>query len=523
MSGRLKIAITRERREDEPRVAATPETVSKLLRNAGAAEVCIERGAGASAGISDSEYESAGAKVLDGPAAVLDGAAVQLAVRAPPEEAIPRLPREAVLVGMLDPYRLNGLLETYASAGLTAFSLELLPRVTRAQAMDVLSSQSNLAGYKAVIDAAAEFERAMPMMMTAAGTIPPARVLVMGAGVAGLQAIATARRLGAIVSATDVRPAAREQVESLGAAFIGIDAPEGARAETEGGYAREMSDDYRRRQSELFASELKRQDIVIGTALVPGRPAPRLIDAAMVATMRKGSVIVDLAAEHGGNCELSPPRRTGGRTRGDHPRPPQRAGTPRGERERTLRPQPARLRDPAPRREGARFRLGRRNPRRNRPHPRRPGGASALPIRASGGPVPGSRARGRLMAEPAAAATATAVAAGAAGFAAPEIDPFVFRLAIFVLAIFVGYYVVWSVTPALHTPLMSVTNAVSSVIVVGALLAVGIEAASGAGLAAKALGFAALVLASVNIFGGFLVTQRMLAMYRRQDRTDARR
>ena len=308
MSGRrLKIAITRERREDEPRVAATPETVSKLLRNEGVAEVCVERGAGAGAGILDCEYEAAGAKVLPDPVAVLDGAAVQFAVRAPPEEAIPHLPRQAVLVGMLDPYRLNGLLETYAEAGLTTFSLELLPRVTRAQAMDVLSSQSNLAGYKAVIDAAAEFERAMPMMMTAAGTVPPARALVMGAGVAGLQAIATARRLGAIVSATDVRPAAREQVESLGATFIGVESAESERAETEGGYAREMSEDYRRRQAELFASELRRQDLVIGTALVPGRPAPRLIDAAMVTTMRKGSIIVDLAAEHGGNCELSRP------------------------------------------------------------------------------------------------------------------------------------------------------------------------------------------------------------------------
>lgn len=307
MSGRLKIAIIRERREDEPRVAATPETVAKLLRAAEVGAVCVERGAGEGAGVTDAEYEAAGASVLPEPAAVLDGAAVQLAVRAPPDEAIPCLPRDAVLVGMLDPYRLNGLLETWAGAGLTTFSLELLPRVTRAQAMDVLSSQSNLAGYKAVIDAAAEFERAMPLMMTAAGTVPPARVLVMGAGVAGLQAIATARRLGAIVSATDVRPAAREQVESLGATFIGIDAPEAENAETEGGYAREMSEGYRRRQSELFASELKRQDIVIGTALVPGRPAPRLIDAGMVATMRKGSVIVDLAAEHGGNCELSRP------------------------------------------------------------------------------------------------------------------------------------------------------------------------------------------------------------------------
>ena len=307
MSGRLKIAITRERREDEPRVAATPETVAKLLRTAEGIEVCVERGAGEAAGITDPEYEDAGASVRPDPAAVLDEAAVQLAVRAPADDTISHLPREAVLVGMLDPYRLNGLLETWAGAGLTTFSLELLPRVTRAQAMDVLSSQSNLAGYKAVIDAAAEFERAMPLMMTAAGTVPPARVLVMGAGVAGLQAIATARRLGAIVTATDVRPAAREQVESLGATFVGIDSPEGENAETEGGYAREMSEGYRRRQSELFAAELRRQDIVIGTALVPGRPAPRLIDADMVATMRKGSVIVDLAAEHGGNCELSRP------------------------------------------------------------------------------------------------------------------------------------------------------------------------------------------------------------------------
>ena len=307
MSGQLKIAITRERREAEPRVAATPETVSKLLRGTAGVQVCIERGAGEGAGITDADYEGAGASVLPDPAAVLDGAAAQFAVRAPEAQAVRHLPREAVLVGMLDPYRLNGLLETYADAGLTTFSLELLPRVTRAQAMDVLSSQSNLAGYKAVIDAAAEFERAMPMMMTAAGTVPPARVLVMGAGVAGLQAIATARRLGAIVSATDVRPAAREQVESLGATFIGIESPETESAETEGGYAREMSESYRRRQSELFASELRRQDIVIGTALVPGRPAPRLIDAAMVATMRKGSVIVDLAAEQGGNCELSRP------------------------------------------------------------------------------------------------------------------------------------------------------------------------------------------------------------------------
>ena len=325
------------------------------------------------------------------------------------------------------------------------------------------------------------------------------------------------------MSATDVRPAAREQVESLGATFIGVESAESERAETEGGYAREMSEDYRRRQTELFASELKRQDIVIGTALVPGRPAPRLIDAAMVATMRKGSIIVDLAAEHGGNCELSRPgERVCDPERGDHPRAPQRAGTPRGERERALRPQPARLRDTPPRRQRPPLRLG---TTRSSPPPSSPAtgrwctrasGRLRRPARPLPEPADGGsrhhhgrrrrrscRGRGRTR-------------------RARDSDPFVFRLAIFALAIFVGYYVVWSVTPALHTPLMSVTNAVSSVIVVGALLAVGVEAASGAGLAAKILGFAALVLASVNIFGGFLVTQRMLGMYRGQDRPDTR-
>lgn len=315
MSGRLKIAIIRERHDDEPRVAATPETVSKLVRSAGdgggglAVEVCVERGAGVRAGLADAEYEAAGAKLGGGPEDVLDGAALQLAVRAPREDALRRLPSGAVLAGMLDPYRANGLLETCAQAGLTTFSLELLPRVTRAQTMDVLSSQSNLAGYKAVIDAAAEFGRAMPMMMTAAGTVPPARALVMGVGVAGLQAIATARRLGAIVAATDVRPAAREQAESLGASFIGVGGKEAeaAEAETAGGYAREMSEDYRRAQAELLAREIERQDIVVCTALVPGRPAPRLVSAEMVASMRAGAVIVDLATEQGGNCELSRP------------------------------------------------------------------------------------------------------------------------------------------------------------------------------------------------------------------------
>jgi NAD(P) transhydrogenase subunit alpha len=206
---------------------------------------------------------------------------------------------------MLDPYRNRDQIKAYAEQGLSAFAMELVPRITRAQSMDVLSSQANLAGYKAVLDASAEFGRAFPMMMTAAGTIAPAKVFVMGAGVAGLQAIATARRLGAVVSATDVRPAAKEQVESLGASFVMVESEETKQAETAGGYAKEMSEDYKRKQAALVAEHIKKQDVVICTALIPGRPAPRLVSADMVKSMKPGSVIVDLAVETGGNCELS--------------------------------------------------------------------------------------------------------------------------------------------------------------------------------------------------------------------------
>ena len=228
-----------------------------------------------------------------------------LVVERPPRELVERLPAGALLVGQLAPFRDRDGIEHFAERGINAFAMELMPRISRAQSMDVLSSQSNLAGYKAVVDAAAEFERAMPMMMTAAGTVPPARVMVLGAGVAGLQAIATARRLGAIVSATDVRPAAKEQVESLGATFVMVEDEESAEAETAGGYAKEMSEDYKRRQAELVAKTLEKQDIVVCTALIPGRPAPRLVTRAMVESMRPGSLIVDLAVEQGGNCELS--------------------------------------------------------------------------------------------------------------------------------------------------------------------------------------------------------------------------
>lgn len=307
----MKIAITRERRAHERRVAATPDTVKKFI--ALGFNVAIEKGAGENSRILDSDYQNAGAVIESDTASLLRDADIVLKVQRPllGDESdineLALLKRGALLIAMLAPYSDPSAITQYAQAGITAMTLEFVPRITRAQSMDVLSSQSNLAGYRAVLEAVNIYDRAMPMMMTAAGTIAPARVMVLGAGVAGLQAIATARRLGAIVSATDVRAASKEQVESLGGKFIMVDSDEVKNAETAGGYAREMSEDYKRRQAELVAETLKKQDIAICTALIPGRKAPTLINDDMVHSMRPGSVIVDLAAEQGGNCTLTKP------------------------------------------------------------------------------------------------------------------------------------------------------------------------------------------------------------------------
>jgi NAD(P) transhydrogenase subunit alpha len=306
----MKIAIPKERRPGEKRVAATPETVKKLVGLG--AEVVVETGAGLQAAISDEEFAAAGARVAADPAETYRDADVVFKVQRPMSAAegndeLSLIKRGAVLVAILAPYSDRAGVEAYASHGIDAFAMEFMPRITRAQSMDVLSSQANLAGYRAVIDAAAEFGRAFPMMMTAAGTVAPARVMIMGVGVAGLQAIATARRLGAIVSATDVRLATKEQVQSLGGTFVFVDDEEARQAETAGGYAKEMSDAYKKKQAELIATTLKKQDIAITTALIPGRPAPVLITEEMVKSMRPGSVIVDLAVEQGGNCPLSKP------------------------------------------------------------------------------------------------------------------------------------------------------------------------------------------------------------------------
>src|SRR5215216_432601 len=298
----MRIAVAREADSAEHRVAATPETVKKLI--ALGAEVVVEPDAGVKSGIPDAEFTAAGARVQQGAA---NNADVVLKVRRPDPLDLAVYKKGALVLATMDPYGNESALRAMADAGVTAFAMELMPRITRAQSMDVLSSQANLAGYRAVIDAAAEYGRALPMMMTAAGTVPAARVFVMGAGVAGLQAIATARRLGAVVTATDVRPASKEQVASLGAKFVAVEDDEFKQAETAAGYAKEMSKEYQAKQAALVAEHVKKQDIVITTALIPGRPAPRLISNEMVAAMQHGSVIVDLAMERGGNVEGAKP------------------------------------------------------------------------------------------------------------------------------------------------------------------------------------------------------------------------
>ena len=301
----MKVAIPKERRDAETRVAASPDTVKKLVGLG--LDVVVEASAGAGARLPDQVFEDAGATIASDEPDTLKDADIVLKVREPLSDEVALIKKGAMLVGILSPYGDRDGVQAYADAGIDAFAMEFMPRITRAQSMDVLSSQSNLAGYKAVIDAAATYGRAMPMMMTAAGSIAPARVFVLGAGVAGLQAIATAKRLGAIVSATDVRPAVKEQVESLGGSFVMVESSEADEAETAGGYAKEMSEDYRRRQAELVSDHIAKQNIVICTALIPGKQAPRLVDEEMVKSMSPGSIIVDLAVEQGGNCAFSKP------------------------------------------------------------------------------------------------------------------------------------------------------------------------------------------------------------------------
>jgi H+-translocating NAD(P) transhydrogenase subunit alpha len=293
------LAVTKERRAGETRVAVTPDAAKKLI--ALGLDVVVEAGAGRTASIPDGDYEAAGAKLAAGVPETVTGADILLKVRGPTQEEIDALKPGAIVVGLVNPFQDRETLEALARHGATVFAMELVPRITRAQVMDALSSQANLAGYRAVIEAAEVYSRALPMMMTAAGTVAAAKVFVMGAGVAGLQAIATARRLGAVVTATDVRPAAKEQVESLGAKFVAVEDEEFKAAETTSGYAKPMSEAYQAKQAALVGEHIKKQDIVVTTALIPGRLAPKLVSAEHVASMKPGSVLVDLAVEQGGN------------------------------------------------------------------------------------------------------------------------------------------------------------------------------------------------------------------------------
>src|SRR5437588_1200894 len=297
----MRIAVPTEPDPSETRVAATPETVKKYIGFG--AEVAVQAGAGVKSGIMDADYQAAGATLVSDAAGTLAGADIVLRVKRPAGNEVEGAKPGAAVIAIMDPYGQQDAVADLGRRGVTAFAMELMPRITRAQVMDVLSSQANLAGYRAVIDGAAEYGRAIPMMMTAAGTIPAARIFIMGVGVAGLQAIATARRLGAIVTATDVRPATKEQVESLGAKFIAVEDEEFKQAQTAGGYAKEMSKEYQAKQAALTAEHIKKQDIIITTALIPGRPAPKLVSAEMVKSMKPGSVLVDLAIERGGNVE----------------------------------------------------------------------------------------------------------------------------------------------------------------------------------------------------------------------------
>ncbi|MTI10809.1 Re/Si-specific NAD(P)(+) transhydrogenase subunit alpha [Curvivirga aplysinae] len=304
----MKIAVLKERRAHEKRVAASPESVKKLVQMG--ANVIIETGAGEGAKISDQVFKDAGASIAKDASSTTKGADIVLKVQAPMmadegTDELKLLNQGQSLICILNALTRSDLIQALSKQGVQAFAMELVPRISRAQSMDVLSSQANIAGYKAVLDAQEHYGRAMPMMMTAAGTVPPAKVFVMGVGVAGLQAIATARRLGAVVSATDVRPATEEQVHSLGAEFVAVKDDEFLQAQTDGGYAKEMSDEYKAKQAALVAETIAKQDIVIATALIPGRPAPVLVNEDMVKSMKAGSVIVDLAVEAGGNCPLS--------------------------------------------------------------------------------------------------------------------------------------------------------------------------------------------------------------------------
>lgn len=518
----MQIGVPRETRAHETRVAATPKTVSQLVGLG--YDVVIEAGAGLAASFDDEAYAAVGARVVDGGEAW--GSAIVHKVNPPSEAEIGRLQSGATLVCLLAPGISPDLVERLRAAGVTALAMDAVPRISRAQSLDVLSSMANIAGYRAVVEAAHEFGSFFTGQVTAAGKVPPARVLVVGAGVAGLAAIGTARSLGAIVLATDARPEVAEQVESMGADFLGVEVPDAGPSSD--GYAKEMGDDYNRRAAKLYAAQAPTLDIIITTALIPGRPAPRLITREMVATMKPGSVIVDMAAANGGNVEGALADAL--------------VVTPNGVKIIGYTDLPARLPTQASQLYGTNL--------VNLMKLLTPGKDGQLvldlddvvqrgmtvarggellwpppPIQVSAAPVARSAASGTRMAKEHASPKDprrryALMVLGALVFAAiAAVSPasFLGHFTVFALACVIGYYVIGNVHHALHTPLMSVTNAISGIIVVGALLQLGSgqRAGGAAGVVVLVLAFVGTLVASINIFGGFTVTRRMLTMFRK--------
>ena len=520
----MQIGVPRESRPRETRVAATPKTVGQLVGLG--YDVAVERGAGAPASFSDEAYAAAGARVVD--AAQAWGSDIVHKVNAPSDEEISRLRPGTVLVSLLAPALSPELVEKLRAAGVTAMAMDAVPRISRAQSLDVLSSMANIAGYRAVVEAAHEFGSFFTGQVTAAGKVPPAKVLVAGAGVAGLAAIGTARSLGAIVRATDARAEVAEQVESMGAEFLAVQMPEvDAAASSSDGYAKEMGEEYNRRAAELYAAQAPDADIIVTTALIPGRPAPRLITGEMVAAMKPGSVIVDMAAANGGNVEGSVADEmvltaNGVRIIGYTDlaaRLPTQASQLYGTNLVNL------MKLLTPGKDGQLVLDFDDVVQRNMTVAR--DGELLWPppaIQVSAAPVVAAVASKQVVKEPDTPKDPrrryAGMVIGAVVFAlVAAVSPasFLGHFTVFALAVVIGYYVIGNVHHALHTPLMSVTNAISGIIVVGALLQLGTTSTSGGATSTVilVLAFIATLIASINIFGGFLVTRRMLTMFRK--------
>jgi proton-translocating NAD(P)+ transhydrogenase subunit alpha len=510
----MKIGVPREIHDGERRVATTPDVATQLIKLG--FDVVVEKGAGASANFSDAAYEAAGCEVVSSASDIWNGSDIVLKVRGPEGGEIGELKANQTLISFLWPAQNPDLLKQLASSGATVMAMDSVPRISRAQKMDALSSMANIAGYRAIVEAAQHFGRFFTGQITAAGKVPPAKVLVIGAGVAGLSAIGTAKSMGAIVRAFDTRPEVKEQVESMDAEFLMLDFGD-EDGSGEGGYAKTMSDEFIKAEMALFAEQAKDVDIIITTALIPGKPAPRLITADMVRSMKDGSVIVDLAAEQGGNCELTEPEKvlqSNGVTIIGYTDLPSRLASQASQLYGTnLRHLVA---DLTPEKDGqivvdmedeaVRGATVCKDGEITWPPPA-PKLSAAKP-RAEPEPVPVVVEEKPSVAGPIIAMSIGALALLGLGAVAPQ--EFMAHFTVFVLAVFVGYMVVWNVKPALHTPLMSVTNAISSIIVIGALIQI-----SSTNNTIMWIAFLTVLITSVNIAGGFAVTHRMLEMFRK--------